>query len=148
TDLQYQVQQMVSDYAKQVRAAGARAVVMDAHTGEVLALADDKSYDLSAGKIPDDQQSDPALSQSYEPGSVNKIVMGSAAVESGVAKPDTVTPVPDKLQNGDGYVHDAWTHPEQNFTLTGILGKSSNVGTVKTAEKIGKDAYLDMLRRF
>jgi cell division protein FtsI (penicillin-binding protein 3) len=78
---------------------------------------------------------------------VNKIVTMAAALEYGVSNPTAVRDVPDNLKVADRVVHDAWNHPVQKFTLTGILAKSSNVGTLLTARDVGPDRFADMLNR-
>jgi cell division protein FtsI (penicillin-binding protein 3) len=45
-------------------------------------------------------------------------------------------------------VHDAWWHPVQKFTATGILAESSNVGTLMVAQKVGKQAFYDYESKF
>jgi cell division protein FtsI (penicillin-binding protein 3) len=71
----------------------------------------------------------------------------AAALEYGVSSPLAVRDVPDSLPVADRVVHDAWNHPTQRFTLTGILAKSSNVGTLLTARDVGPDRFADMLNR-
>src|ERR1700739_3876732 len=45
-------------------------------------------------------------------------------------------------------VHDAWGHGATPYTTTGVFGKSSNVGTLMLAQRVGPDRYYDMLRKF
>ena len=45
-------------------------------------------------------------------------------------------------------VRDAWEHGVVPYTMTGIFGKSSNVGTLMIAQRVGKDRYADMLQKF
>jgi cell division protein FtsI (penicillin-binding protein 3) len=147
-DLQYSVQQQLSDYVAVHGAKGGVAVVLDAQTGEVRALANSSTFDPRdiAGST---QQSmgNPAVTTPFEPGSVNKIVTMAAALEYGVSSPMASRDVPDSLTVADRTVHDAWNHPNQRFTLTGILAKSSNVGTLLTARDVGPDRFADMLNR-
>jgi cell division protein FtsI (penicillin-binding protein 3) len=72
----------------------------------------------------------------------------TVAVDKGVINPRTVISVPDTINTGGITVHDAWWHPTQNFTATGVLAKSSNVGTLLIAEKVGKQSFYDYLQRF
>jgi cell division protein FtsI (penicillin-binding protein 3) len=56
--------------------------------------------------------------------------------------------VPGELKVADKVVHDAWVHGTQDFTTAGIFAKSSNIGTLLLAQRIGEDHYADLLKRF
>jgi cell division protein FtsI (penicillin-binding protein 3) len=150
SDLQYTVQRALIDY---VGRTGARptssAVVLDAKTSEVLALANGSTFDPRdlAGASPQ-QLANPAVQSPFEPGSVNKIVTMAAALEYGVATPDEVLTVPSSIRFADRTIRDAWDHGTDHYTLTGVLAKSSNVGTLMTAQKVGEERFADMLTRF
>jgi cell division protein FtsI (penicillin-binding protein 3) len=123
-------------------------VIMDARTGEVYALANDKSFDPTDPNGFDIKaMSNPAVSDPYEPGSVNKIVTALSAIEYGITTPEAHHSVPDSIRFADRVVHDAWDHGTLNLTTTGIFAKSSNVGTLQLAQKVGADRYSDMLGR-
>ena len=72
----------------------------------------------------------------------------SAAIEYGVAKPDDVLNVPGSIRVADRTINDAWRHGLAHYTLTGVLAKSSNVGTIMTAQKVGPERFADMLSRY
>ena len=148
SDLQFTVAQMLRDYARKHRAKGASAVVLDAHTGEVYAMANDVTFDPNnlAAATPE-SLGNPAVSAPFEPGSVNKVVTAAAGIESGVVTPDTVLPVPGELRVADRTVRDAWSHGTVNLTFTGVLALSSNIGTLLTAQRVGADRFVDMLNR-
>jgi cell division protein FtsI (penicillin-binding protein 3) len=59
-----------------------------------------------------------------------------------------VIDVPTTLQTGGVTIHDAWWHPEQQFTATGVLAESSNVGTLKIAEKVGPTEWFKYAQAF
>ncbi|WP_446685414.1 peptidoglycan D,D-transpeptidase FtsI family protein [Kibdelosporangium aridum] len=152
-DVQYDVQQKLSAYVAQNRAKGGAAVVMDAHTGEVYALANDKSFDPAAPKGPNGYSNpqatgNPAVTTPYEPGSVNKIVTAAAAIEDGLTKPEDTHRVLGSHKVADRVIEDAWPHGPLTMTTTGIFAKSSNVGTLMLAEQVGQDRYADMLKKF
>ncbi len=150
SDLQYYVQQQVQQAKDNSGAQDASAVVLDAHTGQVLAMANDNTFNPSLGAQYWDPSSlgDPAVSDAFEPGSVNKIVDASAAIEYGLTTPGEVHQVPGSISMGGVTVHDAWNHGVTPYTTTGIFGKSSNVGTLMLAQRVGEDRYADMLKRF
>jgi cell division protein FtsI (penicillin-binding protein 3) len=56
--------------------------------------------------------------------------------------------VPDSIEAGGVTIHDAWWHPVQKFTATGILAESSNVGTLMIAQKVGQQTFADYLKKF
>ncbi|GAA3840425.1 penicillin-binding protein 2 [Saccharothrix violaceirubra] len=148
-DTQYAVQRLVTDYTAKSGARSGSAVVLDVHTGEILALANDKVFDpIDFGKATDDEKRNVAVSSVFEPGSVNKIVTAATAIEDGIYQPDSVLTVDPSIKIADRVVKDATYHPTQDMTFTGVFAKSSNVGTLMAAQKIGPDRYSDMLRLF
>ncbi|WP_285507467.1 penicillin-binding protein 2 [Actinokineospora sp. NBRC 105648] len=146
-DLQYFVQQKAAEYGKRSGAKSVSVVVMDAKTGEVYALANDKAFDPTAGGLDPKVTADPSVTTPYEPGSVNKVVTAMAALEYGVTTPDAVTSVPGSIKVADRVVGDAWDHGRLNLTTTGIFAKSSNVGTLMLADQVGPDRYAALLER-
>lgn len=148
-DLQYTLQQMLANAVTATGAKGASAVVLDAHTAEVYALANDKTFDPSDRTSFDPAlMGNPAVAAPFEPGSVNKVVTAAAAIEYGIVTPDTIVDVPGSVRFADRVIHDAWPHGNIKLTFTGVLAKSSNVGTLLTAKQIGEERYADMLVRF
>ncbi len=148
SDLQFTVAQMLGDYARRYRARGASVVVLDARTAEVYAMANDVTFDPNnlAATTPE-LLANPAVAQPFEPGSVNKLITAAAAIESGIVMPDTPLRVPSQIRVADRTVSDAWPHGILNLTFTGVLARSSNVGTLLTAQRVGEDRFVDMLAR-
>ncbi|MGH3624768.1 MAG: peptidoglycan D,D-transpeptidase FtsI family protein, partial [Sciscionella sp.] len=148
TDVQDQVQRMLGDYAKRSGAKDGSAVVLDARTGEVYALANDVSFDPNdPNGLDHGHLGNPAITTPYEPGSVNKVVTAAAAIEYGIEKPDSSVGIPPTLQVADRTIHDAWSHGPMTMSATGVFAKSSNIGTLRIAQKVGPDRYAGMLRR-
>ena len=69
-------------------------------------------------------------------------------IEYGLSNPDEVLQVPGSINMGGVTVHDAWNHGVAPYTTTGVFGKSSNVGALMLAQRVGPDRYFDMLRKF
>jgi cell division protein FtsI (penicillin-binding protein 3) len=149
-DIQFYVQQQVQQAKDASGAGNLSAVVLDAKTGEVLAMSNDNTFDPSQdiGRQTGKQLGNPAVSSPFEPGSVNKIVTASSVIEFGLSNPDEVLQVPGSIDMGGVTVNDAWQHGVMPYTTTGIFGKSSNVGTLMLAQRIGPDRYADMLQKF
>ncbi|WP_363320472.1 penicillin-binding protein 2 [Pseudonocardia sp.] len=145
SDLQYTVQRALADEVARTGAGEtSSAVVLDSRTGEVLALANGGNSDRSTGT----GGGNPAVTSPFEPGSVNKIVTMAAALEYGLATPQDVLSVPGTIDVADRTIKDAWSHGVENYTLTGVLAKSSNVGTIMTAQEVGEERFAEMLALF
>ncbi|MFD3812384.1 peptidoglycan D,D-transpeptidase FtsI family protein [Rhodococcus sp. NPDC058639] len=150
-DIQYYVQQQVQRARDLSGAKNASAVVLDARTGQVLAMSNDNTFDPSIGVAdnpPDAEQGNLAVSSPFEPGSVNKIITAAAAIEDGLTTPAEVLQVPGTITMSGATVKDAWDHGVVPYTTTGVFGKSSNVGTLMLAERVGEDRYAEMLHLF
>jgi cell division protein FtsI (penicillin-binding protein 3) len=149
SDLQYTVQQRLADYVGKAGAKGGSAVVLDSKTGEVYALANDKTFDPANDNTwTNEALGNPAVTSPYEPGSVNKVITAAGAIEHHVMKPDDVLQVPGQIKFADSVVGDAWPHAVVPLTFTGVLGKSSNVGTLMTAQRLGEDRFSDLVTKF
>lgn len=145
SDLQFVVQRALGDEVARTGAGEtSSAVVLDVATGEVLALANGGNADRSTGS----GGGNPAVTSPFEPGSVNKIVTMAAALEYGVATPTDVLSVPGSIEVAEATVRDAWKHGTESYTLTGVLAKSSNVGTIMTAQRVGEQRFAEMLALF
>jgi cell division protein FtsI (penicillin-binding protein 3) len=152
-DVQYDVQQKLTEYVAKSGAKGGSVVVMDARTSEVYALANDKSFDPSDPNGPNgygnpQATGNPAVTTPYEPGSVNKVVTAASTIEFGIAKPEDPIRVPSTHKVADRVIHDAWNHGTVTMTTTGVFAKSSNIGTLELAEQVGPDRYASMLSKF
>jgi cell division protein FtsI (penicillin-binding protein 3) len=147
-DLQYTVQQLSEDFARRHGARSASVVVLDSRTGEVRAMANGETFDPNdLAEADPDHLGNPAVSAPFEPGSVNKIVTAVAAIEYGLVEPDSVLRVPGQIEIADRTVQDAWSHGTLEMTFTGVLAKSSNVGTLLTAQRVGEQRFVQMLER-
>jgi cell division protein FtsI (penicillin-binding protein 3) len=148
-DTQHELQKMVTDYTAKSGAKNGSAVVLDTSTGEIVAMANDKVYDpADIGSAKPEDLRNAAVTDVFEPGSVNKIITAAAAIENGYYEPDTELQVPGSIRVADRVVRDAWPHDTTTMTFTGVFAKSSNVGTLMAAEKVGEDAYADVLAKF
>jgi len=142
SDLQYTTLNMLSSYVDRSQAKSGCVVVMTVAQAQVSAMACYQPGQTTR------QTGNRAVTDSIEPGSVNKVVTFAAALEKGLIKPDTVLNVDGSIDVGDITVHDAWAHGPIDMTATGILSKSSNVGTLKIAQQVGPDAFLDEAKKF
>jgi cell division protein FtsI (penicillin-binding protein 3) len=148
-DLQYVTDQRLGAACQDGATTRGSAVVLDVHTGHVVAMGSCPGYDPGHySKTDPDLLGNPVVSDVFEPGSVMKGVTLSAALEEGKAKPDTVLSVNGHIQAGDKVVTDAHDHEPKNWTVTGILAKSSNVGAIMLAREVGDQKLEHYLRAF
>jgi cell division protein FtsI (penicillin-binding protein 3) len=143
--LQYEVERALGDAMARWNAHHATAIVMDPTTGEILAMAN-LGRDDAGNPIP--TSDDRAITVTFEPGSVNKVITVAGALEEGVVAPDTVLNVPDKLQVSTHKFSDHDPHPPANWSVTDIITQSSNVGAIKIAQQLGVPKVKDYLHRF
>ena len=131
--MQFVAYQKLRDAVVAHKAVAGSVVMLDAITGEVLAMANYPSY------VPDKRQNmtgsqlrNRALTDTFEPGSVMKAFTVGLALESGRVKPLTqIQTAPGRMQITGSTISDA--HPHGVLTVQEVLQKSSNVGTVKMA---------------
>ncbi|MBN2622754.1 MAG: penicillin-binding protein 2, partial [Acidimicrobiales bacterium] len=142
-DLQYEVENVLSRQISATGAQGGTAIVSNVETGEVLALANEQA-DPDTGVVGNTGKNT-AVTDWYEPGSVNKVITLAAALEEGVVTPEQVITVPPALRVADHTYNDS--HPG-DLSVTEIIAKSSNVGTIKIAQELGADRLHDYLVRF
>src|ERR1051326_8135776 len=145
--IQFRTEQALSAAVQRSHAKSGSAIVMDPHTGEILALANAPTFNPNQPAAdPPEARASGALQNIYEPGSTFKIVAYSAAIEKGLVTPD------DKIdcQNGSitvagRLVHDG--HPYGVLTIADALAKSSNVGAIKLGLMVGDDSMYDFMKR-
>lgn len=151
-DLQTYVQQKLEQAVENSGAKDGEAVVLDAVTGEVLSMANtgtiDPNKDIEAQLEDGKHFENPSISHPYEPGSVAKIVVAAAAIEEGLTTPEEVHQVPGTIDIAGVTVADAWQHGVEPYTTAGIFGKSSNVGTLQIAQRLGEEKFAEYLEKF
>jgi len=148
-DMQWVAQQTLAAKVAETKARGGTVVVLDPRTGELLALATAPTLDADdPGKAPAEARGNPAVSDVYEPGSVNKVITAAAALDAGIVTPDSAITVPPQLKVADKMFTDAEAHGTEQLTFTGVLAKSSNIGTIEVAQRLGKQSLFDYLTRF
>jgi cell division protein FtsI (penicillin-binding protein 3) len=137
-DIQWEAQQAIAAQVHAVHADSGTVVVMDPRTGRLLALAVAPGFDPNHySDYPLSALGDPAVSDVYEPGSVNKVITMSAALQERLVTPQSPFVVPPELHYAGFTFRDAELHGTEHLTLAGILAKSSNIGTIEVARKIG-----------
>jgi cell division protein FtsI (penicillin-binding protein 3) len=143
--VQYIVERELAAAVERTHARSAAAVVLEPHTGEVLALANAPSFDPNdAGGAPAEARRNDALQNIYEPGSTFKLVAFTGALEEGLITPDTRIDCPGSISLPGRVVHD---HARGSLTATEALAKSSNVAAIKLGQRLGNDRLYEYIRR-
>lgn len=149
SDLQWMAEKLVANKVIEARASTGTAVVLDVKSGEVLALANYPSFDSnSPGTADQADVGNRAVTNVYEPGSVQKVLTMAALADQGLVTPDTRVEVPQRIASGDRYVKDAFSHETIHLTARGVIANSSNIGTVMLARQSAKGALVDYLKAF
>ncbi|MCM8764146.1 MAG: penicillin-binding protein 2, partial [Candidatus Omnitrophica bacterium] len=124
------------------------AIVMDPKTGEILAMANKPDFDPNdPGRFPAEFRKNYAVTDLFEPGSIFKIVTAAAALEEGKVRANEIF----NCEAGKWFVrghilHDA--HPYGSLDFRDIIIKSSNIGTVKLAMRIGEETLYRYIKKF
>ena len=130
-------------------AKGGTIVVMDARTGDISAMASYPWFDPNDFEHADREAvRNRAVTDMFEPGSVNKVVTAAAALESGSVGVREVFQVPWWMRVGGYTVNDSHSHPVQPMTLGDIVAHSSNIGSAMVAERVGSAELASVLARF
>jgi cell division protein FtsI (penicillin-binding protein 3) len=149
-DLQYYAQDAAKAQAEKTGADWVAVTVMT-KTGEVLAMAESGSIDpADPGATPEADRHNRSLEDSFEPGSTGKVITMAAAIEEGLATPESQYTVPGTMQlpRRGGTIHDSHSHGPEKMTLAGILAESSNVGTIMAGQGLTEEQRYDYLRAF
>jgi cell division protein FtsI (penicillin-binding protein 3) len=138
--VQFFAYQRLREAVQEHKAQGGSAVVLDAKTGEVLALANYPSYNPNQRRnLTGNQLRNRALTDSFEPGSTVKPFIAALALDQGIAKAETVVDTGNgRMQMGGFTISDV--KPYGSMTVKQVIQKSSNVGTVRLAMQMPPQA--------
>jgi len=133
-NIQYLAYRELLNAVTQNRAKAGAAIVLDARTGEVLALVNQPTYNPNkrSKTVQPAFMRNRVVTDIFEPGSTLKPFTVASAIEAGRVKPDTVIQTaPGYMTIGPATIHDA--HVESALTVAQVIQKSSNVGAAKMA---------------
>lgn len=145
--LQYAAYRELKAAVARFRAASGSVVILDVHSGEILAMANQPSFNPNdPGRLNTQAMRNRTVTDLIEPGSIMKPLTMAAALESGKFRPDTV------IDTSPGYFRvSGKTFVDHNnygpLDLTGILKKSSQVGTTKIALELEPEAIRGLFER-
>ena len=147
--IQAETEAVLRDTMTQWHAKAASAVVLDPTTGEVLAMANAPGFNANNyAKADPESERNRTVTDTYEPGSTFKLVTVTGALGEKLVTPATRFDLPYSIDVADRTVHDAETRGTETFTVRQILSRSSNVGAITLAEKLGKDRLAAWIDRF
>ena len=134
--VQYFAYQRLREAVIDNKAAAGSVVVLDAQTGDILALANYPSYTPDKrSNLSGAQLRNRALTDTFEPGSTMKPFIIGLAMEKGLVKPETmIDTAPGKVNMYGMTITDA--HPHGMLSVAEVIQKSSNIGTVKIAMRM------------
>jgi cell division protein FtsI (penicillin-binding protein 3) len=130
-------------------AKSATAIVLDPRSGAVLAMAVAPSFDANTyPKVWRVFQRNRAVTDTYEPGSTFKLVTVAGALSERLVSPSTTFTLPYKIHVADRWIHDAEPRGTERMSVAQILSKSSNVGAITLAERLGQHRLARWISRF
>src|SRR5688572_18864930 len=146
--LQYISERELRAGAHAARADAGTAVILNPHTGEILAMASWPTFNPNEySASPESARRNRAVQDLYEPGSTFKLVTASAAIEEGVIAPHDVIDVSaGQIRFGNRVIDDMRRYDQ--LTFADVLVKSSNVGAIKVGLKLGPERLGLYIRRF
>lgn len=149
SDIQANLEGILASTRAQFGAKAVSGIVMQPQTGAILAMA------TSPGYNPNDRST---LSQSatrlrsatdqFEPGSIFKIVTMAGAIQEHLVTPSTKFVVPGVLHIYNLALHDAEAHGTADWSVSQIFERSSNIGTVEVAQRLGAPALTNWIAKF
>jgi cell division protein FtsI (penicillin-binding protein 3) len=149
--IQAQAEQVLEKTVHEWRAKDATAIVIDPHTGAILAMAQEPGYNANyyPAAAAHHLTIDHAVNDVFEPGSVFKVVTIGGALSQHDITPNSVFRVPGSLQVSDRVIHDAEEHGTEMLTVKQILQRSSNIGTdIIAGRYLGESGLKKWMRRF
>ncbi len=149
SSIQHTAEEALAAGVQSNHAESGTVLVMDTHTGGLVAWADYPSYNANDfAHTPVGSFIDPAVSHLYEPGSVMKIVTLSGALENHAITPQTTIRDPGWIRVQGATLYD-WDRANRGtVSYTKVLESSLNVGAVMAMQTEGKDAYYRNLVNF
>jgi cell division protein FtsI/penicillin-binding protein 2 len=147
--IQANAEQVLRQTIRQWHAKSATAIVLDPHTGAVLAMAQAPGYDANnSSHVPQALLTNHAVTDVFEPGSVFKLVTVAGALTEGLVTPDSQFTLAPCIQIADKCIHDAEKRGTETMSVAKILSYSSNVGAITIAEKLGAAQLMNWIHRF
>ena len=146
TNIQYIISRELNDAISTFSATGGGALLMDVNTGDILSLVSLPNFNINKRlSFKDKKYTNKVTKGVYELGSIFKTFTIALALENKLVKPETVIKdIPRSLKCSIHKISDMKEHPK-NLTVEEILVRSSNVGSVILAQKIGEQKFKEFI---
>lgn len=145
-DVNWYVKKVLREGKEEFGTAWAIGVVQDLQTNEIIALED--TDEIEAGSDDAKLNVSQAVSETFEPGSIGKVITMAGLLQTGLHKATDQFTVPYSMTKNGQEFHDATNHGSEHWTLAGILQNSSNVGMVMAAESYTNEQRYEFLTKF
>lgn len=130
-------------------ARSASAIVMNPHTGDVLAMATAPRFNANRfATTRGDRRRNRAVTDTYEPGSTFKLVTVAAALEEGIVTPRSSFLLPPTIRVADRTIRESHSRGTERLTVREVIAQSSNVGTITIAQRLGEGQLASWIDRF
>jgi cell division protein FtsI (penicillin-binding protein 3) len=138
--MQFQAQRYLRQAVEDNHAHGGTVIAMDPATGDIYAMATYPTFDPTAfAGASEGLLVNRAVTDTWEPGSVNKTITAAAALQTGAVRPTDTFRVPATRTIEGRTIHDAEPHGVETMTLGDVIAHSSNVGISMVADRVGSD---------
>ena len=148
SNIQYIVDQQLNESIQTFRATGAGALLMDVNNGDIISFVSLPNFDINKRETIKDKRYINKISKGvYELGSIFKTFTIALAMEHKLVDADTIIEdIPKKIKCSIHEISDMKDFPK-NLSVEEILVRSSNVGSVMLAKKIGEKNYKDFIKK-
>lgn len=139
--IQYKLQEQLALSLEESGAQWGSGLVMDCYSGEILAMASCPDFDVNLfPEIEPEMTRNRSITDAFEPGSALKILTAMASLQEQVVTPGSVVHIPSSIQIGKYEFTDDHPMDMDDMTFAEVIAYSSNIGTIRTAQALGKDA--------
>ena len=146
--IQHVTETALGEAIRDTRSVSGTAIVLDPRTGEVLAMSSLPSFNPNRfAAFPEKDRVNRAIADSYEPGSIFKIITAATALQEGVVSPLEV------IDCGNGFIEIAGTRINDHAVFTSltfqdVIARSSDIGVVRVAQRVGSEKFYSSMKAF
>jgi cell division protein FtsI (penicillin-binding protein 3) len=147
--LQARTEGVLARLVRRWQARSATAIVLDTRSGGILAMANAPAFDANDfAATPTESSRNRAVTDTFEPGSTFKVVTVAAALAERLVGPQTAFTLAPSIRVADREIHEAERDYSEDMTVTDIVARSSNVGSITLAQLLGRERLSAWIRRF
>ena len=146
--IQHVTEQALSDAIRDTSSVSGTAVVLDPRTGEVIAMSSLPSFNPNRfASFPEKDRTNRAIADSYEPGSIFKIITAATGLQEGVVSPMEM------IDCGNGFIDISGVRIKDHHVFTtlsfqDVIAKSSDIGVIRVAQRLGEEKFYSSVRAF